>query len=103
EDRAEGGCNRVELAVQVRKLLAVALVEPDVQTLLPGCAARLGELIGGDVDADDVRARRAERHAAGPARDVEQAGAGAGRERRDHAVVNRREGLRDSLVARAAP
>src|SRR6185437_17001868 len=98
EDRAEGGCNRVELAVQVRKLLAVALVEPDVQTLLPGCAARLGELIGGDVDADDVRARvrRAERHAAGPARDVEQADAGAGRERRDHAVVNRREGLRDS-------
>src|SRR3954463_16652686 len=75
EDRTEGGGHCIELRVAVRQLLAVALVEPDREALLLRRAARLRELVGGDVDADDVRAgpRRPKRNAARPAGDVENA------------------------------
>ena len=96
---------RLELGVAVRQLLAVALVETDREPFLLRRAARLRELIGGDVDPDDVRAgpRRPKRHAAGPAGDVENAGARLDREGSDHAIVDRRERLRNALVGRPAP
>src|SRR2546423_3725116 len=105
EDRAERGRDRVKLGIGVRELLGIALVEPDRQPLGSRRATRLLELVGGDVDADDVGAgaRGTERDATGSARDVEHPVAGLNRERGDDAVVNRREGLCDALVARSAP
>jgi putative ATPase len=105
EDRTEGGGNCVELVVRIRKLLAVSLVEPDREPLGLRCAARLGELVGRDVDADNLSAepRGTQRDSAGPARDVEQARAGLDRDGLEDAVVNRREGLREALIARPAP
>ncbi len=105
KDRAEGRSDGVELGVQVRKLLAVALAEADRKTLFLRSAPGLCELVGGDVNPDDVRtgSRGSQRHTAGSAGEVEDAGTGLDRECRDDAVVNRCEGLRDALVARAAP
>ena len=105
EDRAEGGGDGVEFRIRVGKLPAVALVESDRETHGLGSAARLCELVGGDVDADDLRAGagRPQRDAAGSAGDVENTRAGLDRERLDDAVVNRRIRLRQALVARAAP
>ena len=55
ENRAEGGGDGVELGVAVRQLLAVALVEADREPLLLRGAARLCELVRGDVDAGHPR------------------------------------------------
>src|SRR5207244_207905 len=57
EDRAEGGSDRVELGIPVRKLLTVALVEVDLQALLLRVAARLGWLVGGAGDAGPLAQR----------------------------------------------
>ena len=105
EDRAERGGDPVEFAVPVRQLLAIALVEADHEPLGLRRAAGLRQLVGRDVDADDVRAgaSRTQRHAAGAAGHVENVAPGLELERLDHAIVDRREGLGDALVARPAP
>src|SRR4029079_17175930 len=91
--------------VAVRQLLAVTLVETDLEPLLVGGPPGLAELGGGDVYPHRLAAApcASQRHAAGPAGDVEDAGTGHDRKRFDDTVVDRREGLRDPLVARAAP
>ena len=105
EDRTEGRSDGVELGVAVRQFLTVALVEANREPFRLRRAAGLCELVGGDVDADDVRAgpRGSQRHAARPACDVEHARPGLDRQRCDHTIVNRSEGLRHALVARPAP
>ena len=105
EDRAERRRDGVELGVCIRELLTIALVESDREPLRVRGPPRLRELVGRDVDADNLRAgaRRPKRHPAGSAGDVENLHARLDRERLDNAVVNRREGLRDALVAGAAP
>jgi putative ATPase len=105
EDRAEDGHDGVELGVRVRELLAVTNVERDRDPLGLRGAARLRDLVGGNVDADDVRPglRRPQRNAADSARDVDDAFARLDRKIGDDAVVDRRERLRKALVASATP
>jgi hypothetical protein len=105
EDHPEYGRDRVEALVVVRKLLAVALVEPDARPLLVGSGARLGQLLGRDVEAGDLGSRACgdQGNATGTAGEVEELLARDGCERADDALVDRPEGLRDSLVAGAAP
>src|SRR5262249_55921896 len=87
EDRAEGGGNGVELRICIRQLLAIALVELDLETLRLGCAPCFGELVGRDVDADHVStgAGGPQRDAARPAGDIEDTCSGIDRERIDDA------------------
>jgi len=105
EDHAERGRDSVELRVGVRKLLGVAHVESALETFRSCRAARFLELVGRDVDGDDLGACASgpQRHPAGAAGDVEHAIARPDRKRPDDAVVDRRERLGEALVARPAP
>jgi putative ATPase len=105
EDRAEDGHDGVELGVSIGKLLRVALVVPDLEALPFRRVARLRELVGGDVDADDLctGASGSQRDPTRPARDIEHALARLDRERSHDTIMNRREGFRDPLVTRPAP
>jgi len=105
EDHAEGRRDAVELGVSVRKLLGVPLVEAGHESGIGRGPACLLDLVRGDVDADDVGAGagRPQRNTARTAANVEQTDSRAGRKRGDDAVVDRREGLGEPLVARATP
>src|SRR5581483_1813365 len=105
EDRAEGRGDDVEALVLVRERLRVALVEADREACFLRRAARLAELVGGDVLAGDLRAgaRGRQRHPARAGGDVEKALARLDAQRLDELRVDRREALRNPLVGRAAP
>jgi putative ATPase len=105
EDRAEDRRDGAELRIRVREVLAVPLVEPDLEPFGGGGLPRLRELVSGDVDPDDVGAGagRAQGDAAGAAGNVEHALARLERECLHDAIVDRGKRLGDALVTRAAP
>jgi hypothetical protein len=105
EDDPEGRCGHVELGVAIGQRLCVALVEPNGQARLVLRRPRLGELVGRNVEAGHLgaAARRAQRNAAGTAREVEEALPCRRSELVDDELVSRSERLCDPLVGGAAP
>src|SRR5262249_43447758 len=105
EDRAEHRDDHVEARVLVRHVLAVAFVEANLEALTCSRSARLGQLRGGEIEPDHLcaEAGSAKRHATRPAGNIQYTLTRLRRERSDHAVVDRRELLRDALVGGAAP
>ena len=91
EDEPEVRGDDVEARVVVRQVLDVAEVEPHVDAVLVRAAARLLEHRLGDVDRRHrrARARGADRHLAGPGRDVEHALAGLRRKQGRQLILHR--------------
>jgi hypothetical protein len=105
KDDAEGRGNHVETRIRVREREAVALVEPDGKAFGARALAGLLELMTRNVESGDLGAEASgeQRDTTGSAGQIEQPLAGAGRERRDDALVDRCESCGESLVAGAAP
>jgi hypothetical protein len=103
EDRAKARGDDVEDRVLVRKVLRVAFVPLDRETV--GVGVSLLQQRRRDVDADRLCARAGgtDRDRAGPGGDVEPALAGPRLERGDEPLVDRGQPLGDERVLAARP
>src|SRR5215831_9979855 len=105
EDKAENRRDSVEARALVRKRLAVSDVEVDLEPRLPGGQPSLLDLVGRDVEPNDLGSgtSREKRNTTGPAGEVQDPLARLEVQLGGHALVNRGKGGGDALVGRTAP